>query len=93
MNIYKLNRTNRQTGFKMTATCVECNGVFILKAGSTISPIELKGLSKRIKELRDSTKYDSNHAIVDDITFNSLYDAACFVIGTNASDKWFVKTN
>lgn len=90
MNIYKLNRTNRSSGFVMNATCIEDDGRFILKAGSTVSPYELKGLSKRIKAMRDSAEYDSNHAIIRDIEFDSLYDAACFVIGTNASEKWFV---
>ena len=89
--IYKLTRTNRKTGLTITAICEEYNsGVFIVKAGSIISPYELKGLSKRMKEIRDNAPIDRNHVLLEDMSFNSLYDAACFVIGTNANEKWFV---
>lgn len=91
MDSYKLHRVNRKTGFVMDATCTELDGKFLLRAGSTVNPTELKGLSKRIKVMRDSAKYNEKHAIEEGIMFDSLYDAACFVIGTNASADWFVK--
>ena len=89
MKIYKLTRTNRDTGFVITATCTEDDGVFIVKAGSVISPYELKGLSKRMRTIRADASIDSENILLEDIAFESLYDAACFVIGTNANDGWF----
>ena len=89
MKTYHLNRTNREYNFKIEATCIEDNGRFILKKGSIISPYELNGLSKRMKKIRETAPIGENHLLKEDMTFDSLYDAACFVIGTNASDKWF----
>ena len=73
----------------MKAICIEHDGVFTLKAGSIISPYELLGLSKKMKLKRDSANIKDN-ILQEDVDFESLYHAACFVIGTNASDKWFV---
>ena len=89
MKLYKLRRTNRENSFTIVATCIEDNGVFIVKAGSIISPFELSNLSKRMKLIRDNAPIDENHVLLEDMTFNSRYDAACFVLATNASENWF----
>ena len=90
MKSFTLTRTNRNTGLVIKAVCLQLEeDTFILQKGSIISPFELKGLSKRMKEMRSNAKIDNSNILLEDVTFKSLYDAACFVIGTNASDKWF----
>ena len=89
MKKYTLHRTNRENNFTIVATCIEDNGVFIVKAGSIISPFELKGLSKRMKTIRDAAHINENNVLLEDVSFNSRYDATCFVLGTNASENWF----
>lgn len=89
MHIYTLNRTNRKHNFEIEATCIEDNGVFIVKAASIISPYELTGLSKRMKQIRKKASISGDNVLLEDVILDSLYDAACFVIGTNASGDWF----
>ena len=57
MKSFTLTRTNRNTGLVIKAVCLQLEeDTFILQKGSIISPFELKGLSKRMKEMRSNAK-------------------------------------
>ncbi len=85
MKKYELTRHNRKTGSIWNAICEECNDGYVIKAGSVISDVELKGLTGRIKTIRDMAKIDSNRVLLEDVVVKNLRDAAAFVLATNAS--------
>ena len=84
---YFIRRTNRQTGRVWNAFCEEKDGKFILKAGSIISNIELLACPKKIQEMRLSAKISSDQVLLEDIEFETLSNAAAFVLATNAWGK------
>ena len=89
MKKYELTRKNRATGRIWSARCEECEEGFVIKAGSVISDIELKGLTKRMKKIRDSAKIDQNRVLLEDVFVKDLRDAAAFVLSTNASVSYW----
>lgn len=82
--VYHLERTNRETGRVWKATCIAKDGKYVLKSGSIISDIELLGCPKKIQDMRESAKISSNQVLLEDIEFDTLSDAASFVLATNA---------
>lgn len=84
---YRLERKNRATGLVWTACCVENDNGVILKAGSSISDVELKGLPKKIREMRETVSISDERILLQDLTFKNLSDAASFVLATNAWGK------
>ena len=82
--MYHLERTNRETGRIWKATCIAKDGKYVLKSGSIISNIELLGCPKKIQNMRESAKISSNQVLLEDIEFDTLSDAASFVLATNA---------
>lgn len=82
--VYHLERTNRETGRVWKATCIAKDGKYVLKSGSIISNIELLGCPKKIQDMRESAKISSNQVLLEDIEFDTLSDAASFVLATNA---------
>ena len=89
MKKYELTRKNRTTVRIWSARCEECDGGFVIKAGSVISNIELKGLTNRMKKIRDSAKIDQNRVLLEDVFVKDLRDAAAFVLATNASVSYW----
>ena len=85
MKKYRLIRRNRKTGNVWSALCEECDEGFIIKAGSVISDVELKGLTKRMRMIRAKAKIDSNRVLLEDVIVKDLRDAAAFVLATNAN--------
>ena len=85
MKTYELTRRNRKTGKIWSALCEECNEGYIIKAGSVISDIELKGLTDRMRTIRDRAKIDSDRVLLEDVVVRDLRDAAAFVLATNAN--------
>lgn len=81
---YHLERTNRETGRVWKAACEVRNGKYVLKAGSIISDIELLGCPKKIQDMRASAKISPNQVLMEDVEFDTLSDAASFVLATNA---------
>lgn len=89
MKKYELTRKNRTTGRIWSARCEECEEGFVIKAGSVISDIELKGLTKRMKKIRDNAKIDQNRILLEDVVVKDLQDAAAFVLATNAGASYW----
>lgn len=81
---YHLKRTNRQTGRVWEAVCEEKDGKYILKAGSIISDQELLNCPLKIQKMRNAANISSNRVLMEDIEFDTLSDAASFVLATNA---------
>lgn len=81
---YFIRRTNRETGKVWKAMCEEKNGRYILKAGSIISDKELLRCPKMIQEMRDHAKISPERILLEDIEFETLSNAAAFVLATNA---------
>ena len=82
--MYHLERTNRETGRVWKATCIAKDGKYVLKSGSIISDIELLGCPKKIQDMRESAKISSKQVLLEDVEFDTLSDAASFVLATNA---------
>ncbi len=81
---YFIRRKNRETGRVWKAFCEEKNGKYILKAGSIISDKELLRCPKMIKEMRNEAKISPERVLLNDIEFDTLNNAAAFVLATNA---------
>ncbi|MDY3829097.1 MAG: hypothetical protein SOZ71_10075 [Clostridium sp.] len=84
---YRIERKNNKTDKIWTAMCEKNDNQYVVKAGSKISDIELKGLSKRIKKIRDSASINEDRTLIEDVSFENLNDAASFVLATNASGE------
>lgn len=84
---YYIRRTNRETGKVWKAFCEEKNGEYILKAGSIISDKELLRCPKKIQIMRNSAPINSDRKLLKDIKFETLTNAAAFVLATNAWGK------
>lgn len=84
---YHLERKNRATGKVWIASCEEECGKYIVKKGSIISDIELSRCPKKIMKMRNDAKIDGNRILQEDVAFDSLDDAAAFVLATNAIGK------
>ena len=84
---YYLERKNRTTGRVWIAYCEEDNGRYVVKKGSIISDVELLRCPKKIKVIRETAKIDEDRILQEDVSFDSLDDAAAFVLATNAIGK------
>ena len=81
---YFIRRTNRETGRVWKAYCEEKNGKYVLKAGSIISDKELLRCPKMIQEMRNTASISKERVLLEDVEFETLSNAAAFVLATNA---------
>ena len=91
--IFKLERSIKKLGRKVTAYMKITPTGFKVLAGSAISPIDSDNLSIPAKNRRHSAKLDANGILLEEIEFSSSSTAAEFVVGNNANGRESWKTH
>lgn len=84
--IFYLDRNLKNANMRVKATCKRISeDIYIVLAGSQISPITAKYISENIKKERKKAKISSENILLKEVTFKSPSGAAEFVTGLSAN--------